>query len=273
MYLCFMAYRALTRSTYEKLVAAFRSAPGNLANAARDAGVCRETAKKAWETGWKEWPWAPSVKQMFLDEEVAARARQRLDEEAARARVAERAAEQVHKDIDAVAQRNTARDDALSERIESAKLIKGCRQNLMALLGITAGWAREVYELQPQTRQALRGKNPDQIIAVGIQLGKLVSRLTDAVDKLQQMAAREVGDPTEIVQHTLQLDGSPEEAARFVALARRAAARSARLGLISQAAIDADLEPPEPQGMEVTPLPPDAPIPDLFDEEAPSLDE
>lgn len=248
-----MAYRAITRDIYEKLVRAYRQAPGNHANAAREANVWRGTARKAWETGWAQWKWAPSIKRTFLDEEVAARSRQRLEEEAARARVSERAAEQVHGQIEQAQDRERARSAAVEERLESAKLIRGTRQNLAAMLAVTSGWVKELYDLNPDIRAALKKKSPEQLIGLGLQLGRALDRLTSAVDKLQVMAAREVGDPTEIVQHTLSLDGTPEDAARYVAMARRAVTRAARTGVINPALLEAEEAELEP--IEVTPLP------------------
>lgn len=248
-----MAYRAITRDIYEKLVKAYRQAPGNHANAAREANVWRGTARKAWESGWAQWPWAPSIKRTFLDEEVSARARQKLEEEATQARVAERAAERVHGQVEQAQDRERARSTAVEERLESAKLIKGTRQNLAAMLAVTSGWVKDLYDLNPDIRAALKKKSPDQLISLGLQLGRALDRLTSAVDKLQVMAAREVGDPTEIVQHTLSLDGTPEDAARFVSMARRAVDRAARLGVVNPALLE-DEQKEEP--FEVTPLPP-----------------
>lgn len=53
---------SITPATYTALVAAFGKRPGNIARAAADAGVNRNTARKAWTGGYvAQFSWAPAI--------------------------------------------------------------------------------------------------------------------------------------------------------------------------------------------------------------------
>ena len=73
---CTMGYGTpLTKETYERLVDAFRDAPGNFSAAARAVGCDRRMAKRAWTKGWERHPWARPVEVVLREEHDAARAR------------------------------------------------------------------------------------------------------------------------------------------------------------------------------------------------------
>ncbi len=239
-----MAYRTMDVQRYEKMLAAFREAPGVYRRAAAAAGVDPATARKAWLSGWPQFPWAPAIKETFEREQVAARARQRLEEEAARARVAERAAEAVHGAVEPRKELEAARASALEERTANARLIRGVRANLVAMMNVTSGWLRVLVERTAELQAAMRKKNPEEAIHLSLVLMKAIKQQAETAESLHKMSRLELGDPTEIVER-VDASGDADAAAKAVARARRALARAQRLGVIPKDLLPAeDDEPP-----------------------------
>lgn len=86
-----------TRDMYDAILDAFREVPGNYAQASRLAGVSPATAKRAWLTGWRQYPWARPVQTVLREEAQVARSRrreQKLAEQAKRSADEEQAAEE-----------------------------------------------------------------------------------------------------------------------------------------------------------------------------------
>lgn len=87
----------LTQTLYDALLDAFREVPGNYTAAARLAGTSPKMAKRAWLTGWRQYPWAKAIQGVMREEAAAARARrreQKLAEQAKRTADEELAAEE-----------------------------------------------------------------------------------------------------------------------------------------------------------------------------------
>lgn len=68
----------MTERKWARLIAAFRDQPGNFTNAAREAGITKETARKAWEAGYPKQNRKPIQQLMAMEaneREALARAR------------------------------------------------------------------------------------------------------------------------------------------------------------------------------------------------------
>lgn len=88
------------RNMYDALLDAFREVPGNYTQAARLAGTNPRTAKRAWLTGWRQYPWARPIQTVLREEAAAARSRrreQKLAEQAKRSADEELSAEETAK--------------------------------------------------------------------------------------------------------------------------------------------------------------------------------
>lgn len=61
----------LRPSVYDALLRAYRKAPGDHAKAAKAAKVVWRTARKAWDDGWPKLGWAPAIKTVLAENELA----------------------------------------------------------------------------------------------------------------------------------------------------------------------------------------------------------
>ena len=191
---------------YDRLLAAFREKPENYTAAAKKAGVTFRTAKKAWLKGWPSKNFEP-IKTIIALEHFEARAARHdtsapehdiSDEEAARARAAAKEAEE----------RAKARRDAITARVEEAKMIKTARGSAIHLLAITkkilAGMgplADEVHDRLTQIKL-----NDETTVADLEDIARLIWRLaistksgTETAFKILQSERLLLGQPTDII--------------------------------------------------------------------------
>lgn len=114
----------VTREFYDSLVIAYRETPGNASQAARRAFCERRMAKRAWETGWPQYPWARPIRQVLELEQVSAQA-------AARAAVI--------KAQDAVEEeREQSRQESVEARRQEHQMLKAARGDVLAALVLAA---------------------------------------------------------------------------------------------------------------------------------------
>lgn len=200
-----MAARSLTRNLYDRLVEGYRLAPGNASNAARHAGCERRCARRAWEHGWPQWPWARAIRDVIADEGETARVR------AAEIERRRREAED--------ADREKAHAERQAALTEEANMLTGTRR---ALLGAAAVSAQAIPGLQALagymldelcTRDPVSGrwaaKPAAAIKAAGVTLKDVVlmhgrfatatSRLAGAVEAIVQLGRTDRGLPNAII--------------------------------------------------------------------------
>jgi hypothetical protein len=113
-----------TRETYDRVLAAYRTAPGNHSRAAAFALVDRRACKRLWEAGWPRLPWARPISVVLQEEGDAARARAR--EESRRQRETEDA------------EREKARRAHIEAVEEESRIMAAVRKDLHAAALITA---------------------------------------------------------------------------------------------------------------------------------------
>lgn len=220
--------RKITRDFYEKLLGAFREAPGNASHAADYAHCDRRTAKKAWETGFPSTgDWARPIHEVLKEEQIAARAK-----------LAETAA--------ATTNHEGARSDAIDARAEEAMLVRAARvsagryQESMQhmLMGVTELSKRIRVEME---KLAL----PDGVDGNGdptypkvnlVSLTRLIQTVSSAIRQgneagliAMRMERLHLGMPGEIIGYQ---DMGMDEAADHIRRSHRALDRASRRGLV-----------------------------------------
>ena len=181
-----MAGRSLTRSLYDKLVDAYREAPGNASHAGRLSGVDRRTAQRAWERGWPAYPWARPIKTVLADEDRLARVR--AAEIEARAKSTE--------DAD----REKERKEAIEARATELSMLKAARHNVMVGLGAAASLTPSIQLLAKHVADKIQAglANVDikEALIILREHSKLVHRAVFAVDQLVALGRLERGQST-----------------------------------------------------------------------------
>ena len=126
----------------EKLLEAFRRAPGHARSAAKAAGCDPRTATKAWARGWAHVPHAARpMKDIIAEEQVLARA-MREEQEAETERVTTSMAASQR-----LAQQSKAARDAAATRAAEAVLVKVGRNATVNMVASVASMSRGVERL------------------------------------------------------------------------------------------------------------------------------
>lgn len=220
-----MGRRALNANTYETLRQAFIVEPGNVENARKKAGCTWETAKQAWEHGWKNKPWAPSIKKALEDEQHAVRAvRMRKELEA----------ENLEND-----RRVQARLDAIQSRAEEAQGAKTSRKNAINL-GIVSGKLvvlvdAMVNELHKKLTQpgVMANMTPVEIrkwihtAGITVHRAEAVMRLALEIERIV------VGEPIAVIGHRVE-NMTPDSMVKELQGLSRTLERAGKMGGIAE---------------------------------------
>lgn len=220
-----MGRRALNANTYETLRQAFIVEPGNIEHARKKAGCTWETAKQAWEFGWKNKPWAPSIKAALEAEQHAVRAaRMRKELEA----------EQLEQD-----KRVQARLDAIQARAEEAQGAKTSRKNAINL-GIVSGKLVVLVDAmvnELHTKLAAPGMMSNMApaeIRKWIHTASITVHRAEAVMRLALEIERiVVGEPIAVIGHRVE-NMSPDAMVKELQGLARTMERAGKLGGIGE---------------------------------------
>lgn len=227
-----MANAQYDKDIYDKLVEGFTKFPGNYAKAAIWAGVEVRTAKRYFHGTGKtgaRWPWFKPIEEVIREKEEAARIEAQRREEvlsAERDRLAEeakkaRALEEEAKSIDDMALR-ALRKDTLAGLVACATLTDGI-QKLAIRIGnqLATGVDAQGNALNIDVSKALRTMR-DYSLTVG--------RLGQIVEVIASMERVKNNLPTAIVGIDVS-HVTLEDAEREVAFAEKALKRARELGL------------------------------------------
>ncbi len=185
--------RTLTRELYDSLVEGFREAPGNGAHAARRAGTDRRMARRGWDLGWKNYPWARPIKLVLADEANLARARV--------ADITRQAAEEADR------KRDAAKEEHVKTLAEEQQILKVARGDVLGALVLAAELVpamrhlakRIIADCQPQPD----GSPPLITAAAAMQLmarhATLVQKAVGAAEAVVQLSRLDRGQPGTIV--------------------------------------------------------------------------
>lgn len=213
-----MARRSITVEFYERLVVAFRQEGHNYSAASRHADCMRATAEKAWEHGWPKKGFKP-IKQVMLDEQMAARSRV----------LADQAAKQAMKEKEA----ETARTQAVQARAQEGQMVQLARGASLQALSVSSSLLMGARQLAAQVKIALENeakKPPTEQMSIGSTLSMLSrvvsisSSINSAAHEAMVMERLHLGKPTDIIG---VVDGDMDSITLEDASARIAAAQQA----------------------------------------------
>jgi hypothetical protein len=215
---------AVTDKTYEELVRAFRTAPGNCSHASRLAKVDRATAKRAWERGW---PDKRPIEALLQQEAAELKA------------AAEEKARIVRTETEAFALslRAETRDDALAAHEQEGKLVKAARQNVHNLAVVANAAVVLANKLITSAANdlmdsaKLEGMSPQQKAVVADKLTAIADRGVKLVQGVLEAERLWRGDPTKVIGIVPMEEMSVEEAKRLAYEAYEAAQLYERNGL------------------------------------------
>ncbi len=183
----------MTRELYDSLVEAYRESPGNAAHAARRGGCERRMARRAWDLGWKDYPWARPIRLVMADEANLARAR---------------AAEITRTAVSAAdAQRDAARKEHVEALAQEQQVLKVARADVLGALVIAAELAPamrilarvivKACELGPDG--ALPGMKPVEAMHLMSRHATLVQKAVGAAECIVQLSRLDRGQPGAII--------------------------------------------------------------------------
>ncbi len=180
----------VTREFYDSLVIAFRETPGNASAAARRALCERRMAKRGWEKGWPQYPWARPIKLVLEEEIVSAQAA---------ARTAVIRAQEAQEE-----ERELARQEAIEARKQEQQMLKAARGDVLAALVLAAdlvGAMRvAVAAIKDQMKVGPDGKLPQIPPAAAMGLltrhATLVQKAVGAAEAVIQLSRLDRGAAT-----------------------------------------------------------------------------
>lgn len=217
--------RTLTREDYDKLVHAFHQVPGNFFAASRLAGVCRATARRAWELGFPKRGWDP-IKDVLAAE--AAEVRRRMDEQEERERALAARERRLKPLVDGEAERRSS----VKRREEWAAACTAARRNSQLMLLTTNELLQAAYARAPEMKRKLledKSLSPAEYVKIVKELTSTGKAVSDALQTTQQVERLALGQPTEIVGLQPML-ATREEAVRQIERSKAAIERAMRKG-------------------------------------------
>jgi len=207
----------------ERILIAFREAPGLAQTAAKVAGVDKRTARKAWEKGLASTnnpKYHEPFSQIIEREQVEARARLQTEETIATTKAGEieaarRAQLQEH-----------AQKDITEGRVQEASMVRMARSGAIVLLNtlaqVTAGASVVGKKVRKTLEDVGNDPNRDLTLKEANEVTKTLNRLTtslrqasDAAQKAMEMERLLLGEPTNITGHLhVSLEPVPIDQAR-----------------------------------------------------------
>lgn len=252
---------------FDKLVEAYREAPGQHKLAGRNAGVFHTTAKKAWDEGWTTFAWGTvPIKEIIKQEQTIARARaaeiEAARQEAAKRNAADAAVRGQELAVQVAVDREKIRQDAIESRLDEAKAVRLARANSIATMASLNRLLRSTGDLIKGAEQRIstnKDMSPLQVVKFAKDVSQAVKQTAEATHTAMQMERLLLGDNNGAL-NDLPIDMSPEEAANEIKAAVAALTRAEALGLL-----EGPDGPPPP--------PPDMPKDERDDEPLPVVDE
>ncbi len=266
--------RADRVNVYQRLLEAFREYPGQTKVVAALVGTARETAKRAWEKGWPATaskPALPPIKDSIADENLATRAvlyekdakdlasqraRKLLEDAAAQSRLMTEkakneaaatlaAAEKQAKDRMAEILRK-AKLDSAQAIADRAQMLNLGRKSAIAAVALPALVLQDVQEIAKLISKAIKEgqfKSPNQAIAAGHMLTRMVESSERALHNFIQAENLDAGRPTDILAVQAE-DYSLEDTEKELRVLQRAIERKKqREGLTNGQAGDGSVLP------------------------------
>lgn len=198
-----MGKRALTKQDYDKCLQAFREQPGNYSHAAKYTGMWTGTCKTLWLEGKPKRNW-PAIQDVIAAEHRQARAMLQAQDEEIQERVGKEAQEAgLAKREEALRlelERQRAANDIARSRAEEATMVRGARQNVVGLMGLSAQLIQGGLKLSEELKSKLAdpGKMSVSDQTKALQAIASIARQANEAGKIaMHMERTHVGEPTE----------------------------------------------------------------------------
>lgn len=228
----------MDQDTWDALVEAYRGDPGNHSRAARLAGVQWRTARRAYEVGYPERPWATkSIKQLLHEDAELGRARAQL--EADRLEV-----EEERRVTDADRDREAARQHAARAKTEEAVLVSAARAAAMRGLaaaieasgGLRAAMRKVGEELTMMSNEVkpLSAADRTFLVQTGRRFASILRDLASAGQVAMEMERLYLGEPTQVVGvKSVEDEATTEELVRMAGYADEVLRRAHERGVVT----------------------------------------
>lgn len=211
----------INQEAYELLLESFRNAHGNVAAAARAAGVHRRTAKRGWDKGW-DFDWAPPIKDVIEQEQIMARARVEEEEERPPEPTEAPASSTRDQYLAAQEDRAKAKAHAIRARAEEGRMIEGARKSVMQVEGANLKLGKGIQLLAARVAKGLeemadlKGKkfNLAEGIAVLKSYSTMVRDAAQSAKVAVDMERLHLGEATQIIGTPTNFDDADEATLR-----------------------------------------------------------
>jgi len=224
-----MAAPPITDEQWDKIKLALIAHPNNLTKAAKAAGVSRPVVTRALREGWPDTlPPRPPLGAALSEEKLATRAALSEDlHEIARKRAEEEA-------LRAIVEADKARQEAVDSRRTEAKMVRGQRGNVVALMGSLGRVLKALVEDARKLEDVIKaGVDPATKVAFTVtermrhldKIGRLVKQNGEAMRDVLVAERLLLGEPGEILGIKNMDAMTDEEAIRELELAGQSAAR------------------------------------------------
>jgi hypothetical protein len=215
-----MANRQITHAIYNALVVAFRERPENHKHAAAMAGVNWRTARRGWEYGWApRLAWAPAIKLIIKNEQHEARAKlivEQAQKETAEAKVAT---------TTPTAVADKAREDAISARVNEARMVRAARENTLVLMLTEQPILKALKAVGERLGQVLAAQNLPRAEAANLfrKVAGIIRETNESAKLSLQMERLLVGAPTDIIGFAnVSMEDAERETRRTLELLQQA---------------------------------------------------
>jgi hypothetical protein len=167
------------------MLEAFREEPGNVGYVAKKCDVEYRTAAKCWKVGWESKYFDPAkdkIEQELIAEQLATRAR-------------------LANSIKSDTKSEVVRQDAVEIRTHETKMVRGARENCIALMACSQKLLGGAFQLSARLGELLRNEQlgVKDGIAVLATIGKLIKDGNESAKLSLVLERLLVGAPTEII--------------------------------------------------------------------------
>lgn len=225
--------RRISKAKFDKAVKAFREKPQNYSNAKRAAGISFDSAKRLWFFGIPSAEFsAPPIKDMLGSEKELGRAERELKKK-------KDAIEEVRDELADEIRAEAARRDAIDAREKEGQILKLARQNAISSMASLVRIGQGIQVVSQKTLESLNkiANEEDYDHSKGIAVlrayAKSIREVASASQTIMEMERLYMGEPTEIVGVTTDIDNlTIEQLAKEIEKTETALDRAQQRGII-----------------------------------------
>lgn len=221
-----MARNAITSDFFERLVEAFREAPGNVQRASKYVKCDRRTARRGWNEGWPDRAFPP-ISQILAEEREATAAR------LANERKEELASLKAASKLTAPATAALAAKDAVDSRTIDTQVVRGARSNALGLLAVTQRMLKGAVKFGSRLESEIGDAQlkPREMVSLLKEISSIARSANETAKIAIAMERQLLGEPDRVIRHEF-IPMSVEEATREIEMASRSLKRLQDQGII-----------------------------------------